>query len=39
MSRIDQCARVLFPGAFIAFHIFYWTSYLNADDEVAYRLL
>ena len=30
-SRIDQASRVLFPAAFIGFHLFYWMTYLNTE--------
>ena len=33
VSDIDRLARLLFPVAFTVFHIFYWFSYLNAEDH------
>ncbi len=38
VSTIDQASRVLFPAAFVAFHVFYWVSYLHADDDVGRRI-
>lgn len=38
VSLVDKSARALFPLAFVIFHIFYWISYLNAEDQKVARV-
>ena len=35
VSKIDQGSRIVFPVIFVAFNVFYWLHYLDADGPAS----